>query len=210
MPIQVFVLESPNDADFYEGRSEGFALARALRVAGITVETRSVCSQAMFQRGLNDFLEICRQTLAPQLLPLLHISAHGNRDGIALTDGRMITWNQLAEFLVPINTQLRGQLDLGLSSCNGFHAITMAMARELNGPRAFNMLVGPNFEPTWGEALIGYAAFYFQLTRSQNLETAMAALKAASGKNEWYVLSADTARELFNNQVNAANDQGGA
>ncbi len=210
MPVKVFILESPNDADFYEGRSEGFALARSLRVAQIGAETRSVCSRAMFQRGLDDYVNICRGVDPAELLPVLHLSAHGSREGIGLTDGQLISWNAMAQLLAPINAQLNGSLDLILSSCNGFHAITMAMAHELHNPRAFNVLVGPNFEPTWGEALIGYTAFYFQLTRTMNLDNALNALRVASGQIEWHALSAATARQLFENQLNVGNGQDNA
>lgn len=35
--------------------------------------------------------------------PFLHISAHGNENGIQLTDGTFIKWGELKNILTPIN-----------------------------------------------------------------------------------------------------------
>ncbi|HZP67740.1 MAG TPA: hypothetical protein VFB32_15660 [Rudaea sp.] len=201
MKIWVFVLEIPSDIDLFEERTEGFALVRTLRVAQIGAKVRVVSSNETLARGLQEYLALAKTVAQGELLPVLHISAHGNEKGIALTDGSLVSWSELANLLAPINRELDGNLDVVFSSCKGFHAITMAMAHEQTDPRAFNVLLGPDFEPTWGEALVGYAAFYYQLIRTKNLDTAWNALRAASGQQGWHVLSAQTARTLFEEEL---------
>jgi hypothetical protein len=99
-------------------------------------------------------------------LPVLHISAHGNDDGIQLSDKTILNWNDLRDLLLPINKALKGALILCMSSCSGFLACTMAMHPEGEN-HVFFEVVGNTGSPTWSETAVAYAAFYHLLAKGK-------------------------------------------
>src|SRR5688572_27471357 len=73
--LSVFIVESPSEHDLDLDRYEAAALARTLRLTGITCRTNLAISAGAFGyailHGIAEMLE------GEQKIPILHISAHG-------------------------------------------------------------------------------------------------------------------------------------
>lgn len=92
-PVRAFVymVESPAPGDLFDGRTEGRMLSEAPRLADIRTEYRLATNLKMFDIAIiGQFLQMARES-KERALPMLHISAHGNTEGLALTDG--CSWN---------------------------------------------------------------------------------------------------------------------
>src|SRR4051812_4378573 len=98
----VYVVESPSALDIYHGRGEGELLARAVELNLTPAVSRIAISREAFEAALGVGLTEEMQAHAG-LLPIVHLSAHGDENGIQLSTGEVITWNELREYLRPIN-----------------------------------------------------------------------------------------------------------
>jgi hypothetical protein len=183
----VYIVESPNPKDLFDGRTEGRILCEALRIAGIATEYRLVTSRAMFDYALTDEFVSLARVRSDQKLPILHISAHGNRDGIGLTDGTDLPWADLRHRFIPANEALKGLLIVGLSACDGASARQMAMWES--GPPPFGLLFGHEGDGSWSDLAIGFAAFYHRfIHKNTGLAKSLEAMKMASGSDKFTVL----------------------
>lgn len=97
----VQIVESPAPQDLFAGRTEGRMLAEALRLADVKHRYRLVANLATFRQALSEDLgDAVRCGLG---LPLVRISAHGDENGIGLTDGTVLSWESLREIILPVN-----------------------------------------------------------------------------------------------------------
>ena len=103
----VYIVESPSDRNIYMKQSEGEILSQALSLAEINSKCRVVVNPAILKDSLRDGLrEYLEELPDPYMLPVLHISAHGNEEGIQLTNGEMFSWDEL----IKISTSMLGEL----------------------------------------------------------------------------------------------------
>ena len=181
----VYIVESPSPVDLYQKRYEGEILQRALQLANIPSVHRLTVSMDAFETalGLGLLLHLSEGEVLP---PILHISAHGNDEGLQLTSGEVVTWPRLRDLLMPINHALNGNLLICMSSCQGFYASCMALS-EVKMPLArdipFFGLVGHQGKPSWSDTAIAFASFYHLLTKGYYIDTAVRAMKIASGND---------------------------
>lgn len=167
---RVYIIESPSPEDLYDGRCEGKALSEALRLAETDVTYSLASSRELFERALNfvveDFFEKSGKWSA---MPFVHISAHGDADGIQLTDGDYFEWDDFRETLVKINEQIGfvphvdktvstkiSRIVLCFSSCEGYNGYKIHAV----DPCPFQFLVGPIAPVTWPDALTAFQVFY--------------------------------------------------
>lgn len=188
----VYIIESPSPDDFLKERCEGRLLTEALRLAEIETVFRTAVDR-------DCFIDCLYQHLAPavtraQAYPMVHISAHGNEDGIVLTDGSSVEWRQLRELLLPINTFLQGGLVICLSSCSGFAACRMAME---SGDVPFLALVAPRGTPSWGDTAVAYTAFYHRFYNGATPTEAVAAMKSASGNDSFATITGKDVQNIW-------------
>jgi hypothetical protein len=204
----VFVIESPSAADLYDRRSEGEIVRQAVELNGLCCVVKTAISLAAFDACLKVSLSRAMETL-PSHIPLLHISAHGNGDGIQLSDGKFMSWIELKERLRPVNRALGGSLVVCMSSCQGYAGIRMAMhVDEVDLP--YLALVGCNSMPSWGETAVAYATLYHQLWRGETIGDAVSAMRIASGNHDFYVEHAEQSRQAYVSylkNINAAEAQ---
>lgn len=182
----VYVIESPSDIDLYHRRTEGDVLVQSLRLAGINCVSRCAISNKAFCAALQVGLKEEMTSFSPRI-PLLHISSHGDEEGIQLSSGESVTWEQLSGLLHPINAALNNNLVVAMSCCNGYSGIRMAMRTD-DSPMPFFALVGSWEKPTWSDTVVAFSAFYHQLHKGVHVREAVQAMNAASGCNfavEW-------------------------
>ena len=173
----VHIIESPSSTDLMDGRTEGRVLSEVLRLAAIpycynlTVD-RAVLSDALWPRLLE-----ARETHGRE--PILHLSMHGNAEGVALTSGEFLSWNNLRGLLRPLVAAMQRGLLVCMSSCFGSAGCRMAMYTD-NEPH-FRALVGNSASATWADAAIAYASFCHPFFKGMPLETCVESMKVASG-----------------------------
>lgn len=199
----VYVIESPSAPDFYHGRSEGELLTQVLRLNMIPCDKRTAISKESLRAclilGLADAMKV-----HPTNLPILHLSMHGNEKGIQLSNGEVLTWDELRALLVPVNQSLENKLLLSMSACNGFSACEMTMDPDVSLP--YSALVANTETPTWADTAVAYSAFYHRLANGSTLDDALAAMKAASGNNNWTTIEAAKVHGRFMERFNKAMD----
>ncbi|MBT6045782.1 MAG: hypothetical protein HN561_15565 [Candidatus Scalindua sp.] len=185
----VYIIESPSEVDIYHNTSEGILLSQSLGLQQIPCSLRTAISQNAFEAALKIGLEE-QMKIFPNLLPIIHISAHGNQEGVALSNGNLITWRNLREYLLPINRALGHALLLCMSCCKGYSASRMAMEIG-NTEHPFFSMVGHFGSPTWSETAVAFSTFYHLLAKDYYIHEAVNAMKVASGNDEWVHTTAE-------------------
>ncbi len=178
----VFIIESPSEDDLLDGRTEGRALHEMFRLSGTVGWYSLITSRNMFYQVLNKRLPEALQCFSPKL-PIIHLSMHGNTDGIELTNGDYITWDELRIALAPLNNAMSGGLLICMSSCFGSSGCRMAMHED--NERPFWALVGSTSSPSWENAAVAYITFYHQFFKQQSVENAVHKMNVASGEKSF-------------------------
>lgn len=196
----VHVIESPSPIDLLDGRTEGRSLGQSFKLAGIEHAYSLAVNRQMVQLALTDRLESemnrCRR------FPIIHFSAHGNGEGLELTDGTMLSWADLSDLLQPIYRAVNSGLLICLSSCES--ASGMRMAMEDGTRRHFWALVSHMGKPTWSDCATAYIAFYNQFFKGCGLEASVEAMKAASGDNKFATWDGDEIKRGWLSRANIA------
>lgn len=173
----VHVIESPSAQDLLDGRTEGRSLCEALSLANIPHCYNLATTLESFREALGARLtNACAQHEAP---PILHLSMHGNNEGVALTDGTFLTWNQLRLELAALKNAMAGGLLICMSSCFGGAGCRMAMHED--GDQPFWALVGNTREAMWADAAVAYIAFYHQFFKGKSVQECVDVMRIASG-----------------------------
>jgi hypothetical protein len=191
----VYVVESPSAPDLYHDRKEGAILKQAAALDGIPCVARTCVDREAFEAALAIGLSEA-MTIHAGFLPVLHISAHGNSMGIGLSDGTIITWDDLRKLLLPINQSLNGNLLLCMSSCKGYSACRMAMAID-DEPHPYVALFANLDSPSWSDTAVAYATLYHLIAKGTTFVEAIQAMKQASGDQNWIVETADATKKMY-------------
>jgi len=190
--VSVYIIESPSDRDIFNGQYEGRTLTDALQIAKIHFDYYLTVSKQTFVEAIANMKEIIQEGI----YPLLHLSTHGNQDGIELTDKTFIKWDELKKYLEPINNSLNQNLCFGISSCSGFMACKMAMNYSMRLP--FFALVGPTKEIPINDVTKAFVTFYFNLLKKKSSgKDAVEAMKIASHNENFDIALAEEKRDLW-------------
>jgi hypothetical protein len=172
MSHTVHIIESPSPQDLLDGREERTSIAQVLTQVGIDCRTYLAVNQEMFIKAL--FSAIIRTPTGRR--PIVHLSMHGNREGLAFTSGERLSWAELAPRLEVANQNVKDNaLLLCLSTCEGLSALEMAwkdMPPEAVFP--FHTIVAPQHTIAWSDALVAFVSFY-HLVIKRNVEPVAAA-----------------------------------
>jgi hypothetical protein len=179
----VHIIESPADFDLLDGRTEGRVLLEALNLSSVPAAYSLVTTCTTLDEALGN--RLIQASDYYKRIPILHLSLHGNSQGIELTDKYFITWHDLRELLLPINQRFGNALLVCLSSCFGAAGCRMAMYENL--PIPFVALVGHLESATWSDAAVGFVAFYHRLRKGADVFQAVQAMKVASGDERFLV-----------------------
>ena len=189
----VYVVESPSAMDIFIDRSEGEIIQQAANLNNIPCVVRKAVNSEMFNSALRSGLPLAMQSW-PDLVPIIHISAHGNDDGIELTSKEIINWWELRALLVPINQALMNRLVVCMSSCSGYSAHVMALEDD---QYPFHVLIGNGGTPTWSETAVAYATFYHLMGAGVRVADCVAGMRAASNNDFFWTRWAKEAREQY-------------
>jgi hypothetical protein len=190
--FHVYIIESPSAVDLYHKRFEGESLQKTLQLSGIDSSNRLAVNlesfKAAFYVGFKEYFE------TNSTPPFIHISAHGNSEGIELTSKERVGWEDLKLLLLPVNKVLKGGLLVSMSSCHGSSGCRMAMNDD---DFPFAAVIGSTGSPTWSETNIGYSAFYHLFHKGNDLTDCLKGMKTASGNSDFTLISSKTARQSY-------------
>lgn len=182
----VHIIESPSDQDFLNGRTEGRLLTEGLSIANIPFSYSIAVNKNALAEALT--IRLSNATKMHRLYPILHLSTHGNKDGLALTNGDFCQWSELDRNLSAINTAMGGNLAVSVSACSGFAGCKMAMKSA--GPNPFYWIVGPTKEISLPDIAVAFLTLYHLLSKGIHLTDAVTAMKTASGNQNFETNSA--------------------
>jgi hypothetical protein len=165
----IHVIESLRDEDSKTGQIlyRDFLRHQPHRYDGLRVSCATVNNKEEFEKAL---AEVRDMAFYANHNPILHIEAHGSKEGLQLSSGEMLNWHWLQSILTEINVVTNMNLMVTLAACHG--AYLMSLASPIN--RApFWMLLAPFEEVNeWGVE-VSFAAFYQELLHSFDVRKAM-------------------------------------
>lgn len=176
IPFWVYIIESPSPEDLYLNINEGEILLKTLPLLGITTIKNITVNSNLFEKALTENIFTISENF--RRVPVLHISAHGDKNGLSLTDGSIVSWEKLKEYLNPINQGYKDILIVCLSACESWAGCEMAMC---SGTRPFFYLIGSIGTPTWRETVVGFTVFYNLLTKQQKFVDIINTMNSAAG-----------------------------
>jgi hypothetical protein len=141
----VYIIESLYPDDEGNGRLEGVFLAQMLRLHGKETKYSYVRTRKEFKDAIRMFKASGYR--------YLHISAHGDKDGIDTTNRQGISYSSLAKLLDGIPPNCR----LFMSSCEVVHADS---AKSLVSDGKFRSLLGPVDQIHFHDSAATWAAIY--------------------------------------------------
>jgi hypothetical protein len=188
----VHIIESPDPDDLLDGRMEGRVLGEALTLADIPHSYTLAANIGAFRRALSDRLVTAWTKHA--VPPIIHLSMHGNADGIQLLSGEFVTWNDLRRELMPLFRAMPNALLVCMSSCFGIAGCRTAM--NLDNEPHFWALVGHPGTVAWADSAVAYVTFYHLFFKGTDVATCVEAMKTASGDAGFaFTLGADIKRD---------------
>lgn len=163
----VFIIESLDPDDEGNGRFEGSNVSHVLRLHGKHPVYRYVRTKGQFRGAIREF--------AKSDYRYLHISAHGDRDGMVTTNLDDISNGELARFLNPALSGKR----LFLSACSMVHKELAAAIIPTTGCTS---VVGPRTDVSFTEAAVFWPAVYHLLFTQDSERVTREALRNALSK----------------------------
>lgn len=176
----VYVLESPSPDDFYQNRKEGEALSSVLNLCGIDSKYRLCVRFDMFVDAIVSGVPGCLSEY-PSIPMVLHISAHGDENGIQLTDGTIVNWATLRHLFVYANKIYSQTLIVCMSTCKGYSACRTSMVADLNAEIPYYALIGCAEDIAWSKTVIGYSTLYHNLNIKTEISNAVTVMNFAAG-----------------------------
>jgi len=184
----VHIVESPSPDDLLDGRTEGNTLCSFLELAEIPCQYNLVVDEDYLQVALS--MRVLNAVKRFDLPPIIHIAAHGNENGIQLTNQcaskTILPWDRLRGHLTLLGQLLNPKIGLCMSSCGGAHGKKMAaVMRPEEIPMAW--IVGTSMKVNYADAALAFAVFYRGLRRGDSESELIKAMRAASGVGDFNI-----------------------
>lgn len=114
--------------------------------------------------------ELKNQIKTKKLFPILHFETHGSPNGLYLSNGEEITWQELFKETREINLLLKNSLLINLSMCYGISMLSKINPSE-RAP--FRAIVGTSTPISWNLLLDSFDIFYNNYFFSFSLESSV-------------------------------------
>jgi hypothetical protein len=126
---------------------------------------------------------------------LLHIEMHGdeNLNGLILSDGGLLTWNELVDLFRPINIKTCNKLYLSLATCNGRY---LYKGVHPNDKSPYSCYISASTTVNVDEILSEYTLLFERVIEKGNLVAATNEI-SKEGAKFFYKDSEETFREAF-------------
>ena len=173
---RIFLLESPNALDLLEGTGETTSLSQVCRLFGHDIVSFLVRDKREFRQTLMYVSSVGWRKGRGSLPMFIHLSAHGNDDGLAIGPDN-VTWVKLAALVVKTFRKIyrqrkpyAGPIVLVVSACG---TDGHALSKHLRSAYRRNKLKWPPeyvfvFEDSkidWRDAVVTWTIFYREAPR---------------------------------------------
>ncbi len=197
---KVYIVESPSYDDYISERSEGVILCKSLKMMGINSVYFPVFTMEGFKFALNK-IKILPEDMPDEgevKLPVLHISAHGNRDCFALTNDETVNWKMFREILIPVNESCFQLLTVSMSVCRGYNAIKATHTTD-NDTLPYLYIIGPTNNTPWVEAMLAFQVFYYNFSHlfDEDLKALKTKLDAVAPQSDFQIVDGEEAKEKY-------------
>lgn len=145
--MKVLIIKSSSPSDFYKNQLDGNSTSQLLRLLNIDFEMRVALDEQRLSRALKFAHE--------GNFDVLHISCHGDKDGIQLANQKCIDWEPLASLFQKHKSHPRALI---MSACCGAASgIGRAFAKIRLRP---NIIFGSTDERYYHEYAVAWAILY--------------------------------------------------
>lgn len=127
------------------------------------------------------YLEELQKSVNSEGVPILHISMHGDENGLQLSSGECIDWEELTPSIVQLNIATKNNLLITMAACYGLF-ITFVNSTKYDRS-AFWCVLGRSDSHSGGDFTNDYERFYRTLLQSSNFGDAILAINGANEKN---------------------------
>ncbi|MBG1271293.1 hypothetical protein [Nostoc sp. WHI] len=183
----VYIIESPSNQDIIRNINEGESLTSALKLARIEYHYNLVQTKKEFFDSIYELNKLLRQN---HKTPILHLSMHGNKDEIGLTDQSRIKWDELCNLIKSIQDYLSCfSCDLLICSSSCYGIFVGQMAKIQKGIIPFKFLVGSEREVDWSDAAVAYTSFYHNFFKGCDLAHCVKTMNVASNYYDFKTIS---------------------
>lgn len=198
----VHIIESPSPRDISDGKTEGRALCEYFRLSNTPHSYSMTVNVEQFLRSidLSDENNEIRKNIVQRHPPIIHLSIHGDGNGIQLTDGTVLSWDDLRILFTTMNEILPDGLMLAFSTCGGASSIRMSMLEDEKS-KPFYATVGSFEAISWNDALVAFTVFYHNWFKNMPLEYCANAMRIASGHNGFSSYSGLEQKQFYINYV---------
>lgn len=192
---KVYIIESPSAQDLVKKRNEGLGMSQYLGLAEIDTEYYLCNSTAdvhsAFDRIASDVKQIKQNKKAEEVFsPIIHFSAHGNKEVIEFTNETYFKWEELGEGLYKLNKAVGIDLEelisdfiITLSVCHG--ASFNKVIKEGSGT-PFYLMLGAEDTIPWTDGILGFQVFFHHLIhRTKTVGYAISKMKLATDYEEF-------------------------
>ena len=193
----VYILESPSPDDFLTNTQEGDIISNSLSLTDIPNLHFKIINRDCLKKIISEISDYIDQE--PHS-PIIHISSHGNKEGIALTgEDELVTWPELRDLLRPLSRTAHTKILLCFSTCFGVNAYRMAASFG----KVFDDAVGPVDTVGWSETAVAYTTFYhLLLQKGYKVKDAVEMMNASIAQDKRFVaISGEAVRSRFRNQL---------
>lgn len=204
----VHIVESPSPAELLDGITEGKALCSFLDIAKIPYSYNLAVDLNHFNIAMGD--RIWESINKFQVWPILHLSTHGNREGIQLTYqhdiGEILPWLKLANYLRPIHDRLNGGIGVCMSCCGGAHGTQMARVIPSN-LIPFSWIVGTSTAVALPDVALAYSIFYRRFHSGVSGQPLIDAVRAGSGITDFSIWKGEFIQAEYSQNIHKILEQ---
>lgn len=148
-----YVIESPADKDLFDGTGQSLVMGEICHILRWPCVSRIVTSKPMLKKAF-------KEIRTDSEVVMIHMAAHGNAEGIGLTDGEFIRWDELVE----IGHKAFLEKIVVISACESDGSNGLCEAMRKAGTPAF-FVTGTQRLISHEEALTTWPLFYSTFRR---------------------------------------------
>ena len=179
----VYFIESLRPDEFYTGKEIFENVVRPRSGTGVNVATAHfhVATTPQLLKQLDAIAAHCADK---KRASILQIDVHGSEEGVQLSSGETVSWEQLAEPLARINQACQFNLVVFSAACFGYYMVK-ALNPTIRAP-AWG-IIGPQDELQAGDLYDAAKLFYETLFEKSDLRTAVGAMNPGKEYQDWFI-----------------------
>jgi hypothetical protein len=145
--MNVFIIESSYPKDFYSQQLDGIAAQGILNILGVGNKLRFALDLKHFEKAIAE--------AKARNYTVIHLSCHGDKNGVALANDDPLSWDKFADFFQ--RNDLCPKALVMSSCCGATRGIRKAFENKAKRPA---IIFGSSDERSYGEYTVAWAILY--------------------------------------------------